>query len=55
MVIVEEYSYPYCLAGPSTDNSEITLSCFMPNGLMILLKAKYNATLAEIKEVGVLL
>lgn len=29
----------------------IELTCLLPNGIILLLKVNYNATLAEIKEV----
>lgn len=37
----------------SSENPMVELSCFLPNGIMVLLKVNHNATLGDIKEVSV--
>uniref|UniRef100_A0A1Y1N7Q3 PI3K-RBD domain-containing protein n=1 Tax=Photinus pyralis TaxID=7054 RepID=A0A1Y1N7Q3_PHOPY len=43
----EEFTYEFWLTGPTEYTS---LTCLMPNGVMIILETSHNATLAEIKE-----
>lgn len=54
MVPVPEYSYNYWRSGSGSDSDQAdnstTLTCFMPNGVVILLATHKNATLSEIKE-----
>lgn len=35
-----------------SENPMVELSCFLPNGIMVLLKVNHNATLGDIKEVN---
>lgn len=55
----KEFKYDFWLSSPSSEDlddvnyNDITVTCLMPNGIVILLKVKYDATLAEIKEVTV--
>lgn len=54
----KEFKYDFWLTGPSSDDlddsnyADITVTCIMPYGIVILLTVKYDATLAEIKEVS---
>lgn len=54
----KEFKYDFWLSSPLSEDlddvnySDITVTFLMPNGIVILLKVKYDATLAEIKEVS---
>lgn len=50
--IPEEFSYKFFLEGPDPSKS-VNLTCLLPNGISIILKVSYNATLADIKEVSI--
>lgn len=48
--VPEEYTYEYFLTGPA-DTSKATVTCLLPNGIVICLNTRYDVTLAELKEV----
>nr|XP_022907614.1 phosphatidylinositol 4,5-bisphosphate 3-kinase catalytic subunit delta isoform [Onthophagus taurus]XP_022907621.1 phosphatidylinositol 4,5-bisphosphate 3-kinase catalytic subunit delta isoform [Onthophagus taurus] len=45
----EEFTYEFWLSGPN-DVCSTVVTCFMPNGITILLNTRYDTTFAEIKE-----
>ncbi|KAL3270242.1 hypothetical protein HHI36_009298 [Cryptolaemus montrouzieri] len=45
-----EYCYDFWDTYENSDKDHVELTCLMPNGIIILLKAHSNATLGEIKE-----
>ncbi|KAI4460968.1 phosphatidylinositol kinase [Holotrichia oblita] len=47
--VPEEYTYEYFLTGPA-DTSKATVTCLLPNGIVICLNTRYDVTLAELKE-----
>lgn len=48
-----EYPREYCYDFWDLELPEkVEITCLMPNGIIIILKVSYNATLAEIKEVS---